>query len=164
MNRYGMVAVILASTTLGLAGCGASRPPVPTATQLEALPTVSVTVDPGLDADRIEAFERNDGVTQLHNGVVAELVEAGKGRNVGKEIQLLVTRFRLRSTGSGLWLGVMAGADILDVSVTVVDESGSTRTFETGAAGIAAGILKASASGRFNGLVEAVAERVVKEL
>jgi hypothetical protein len=38
------------------------------------------------------------------------------------------------------------------------------RTFTTGAGGFAAGIIKPSASGRFNGLVKEVAERIVKEL
>ena len=54
--------------------------------------------------------------------------------------------------------------DAPDVTVTLVRGGETTRTFHTGAGGIAAGLVKPSATGRFNGLVKLVAERIVKEL
>ena len=57
----------------------------------------------------------------------------------------------------------MAGADMLDVSVTLV-RGETTRTFSSGAGSIVAGLIKPSATGRLNGLVKEVAERIVKEL
>ena len=86
---------------------------------------------------------------------------ASGGREV-KGIDVLVTRFRLRSTGTGVWFGAMAGADMLDLTVTIRGKT--ARTFNTGVSGIAAGFIKPSATGRFNGLVRLAAERIVKEL
>jgi hypothetical protein len=79
-------------------------------------------------------------------------------------MRLLVTRFRLRSTATGVWVGAMAGADMLDVTATLVRGGEAVRTVSTGVGGIAAGLIKPSATGRFNGLVREVARRLVKEL
>jgi hypothetical protein len=75
-----------------------------------------------------------------------------------------VTRFRLRSTAAGVWVGAMAGADMLDVTVALIRHGEAMRTFNTGVGGVAAGLIKPTATGRFNGLVKEVAERIVKEL
>ena len=58
----------------------------------------------------------------------------------------------------------MVGADMLDVNVTFVRGGETMRTFSTGAGSIVAGLIKPSATGRFNGLVKEVAERIVKAL
>ena len=58
----------------------------------------------------------------------------------------------------------MVGADMLDVNVTFVRGGETMRTFSTGAGSIVAGLIEPSATGRFNGLVKEVAERIVKEL
>lgn len=145
--------------------CGASNPRPPSPSELEGMPEVTVSVDPRIEADRVLVFERQDGRTRLRNAVLTRLADTGKGRGLGAdEIQVVVTRFRLRSTGSGVWWGAMAGADMLDVAVTLVRGGEVKRTYDAGAGGIAAGLVKPSANGRFNGLVEAVAERIVNEL
>ena len=75
-----------------------------------------------------------------------------------------VTSFRLRSTSSGFWLGAMAGADNLGVTVTLRQEKKSLSSFSASAKGLLAGFIKPSAGGRFQGLIELVAERIVQKL
>ena len=157
--------VVLICLTALLCGCGAAPPRVPTPAELEGLPEVTVSVAPQIEVDRVRVFQEQDGSTRLRDAVLDELVDSGKrSRRDADEIRVLVTRFRLRSTASGVWVGAMAGADMLDVTVTLVRGGETTRTFDTGVGGITAGLIKPSASGRFNGLVRLVAERIVKEL
>ena len=156
---------IVLTLAMLLAACGAAPPRVPTAAQVEAGPHVEVSVDPALDAERTRAFEEHDGTTQLRNAILDELAGTGKADSLhGAALRVVVTRFRLRSTGSGVWLGAMAGADMLDVSVTLERDGATQRTFKTGAGTIVAGLVKPSASGRFNGLLREVAKRVVAQL
>jgi 3-dehydroquinate synthase class II len=148
-----------------LAGCGASPPRVPTAAQIEAGPHVGVTVSPGLDAEPARAFGEHVGTTQLRNAMLDELARAGKADSLhGAALRVVVTRFRLRSTGSGVWLGAMAGGDMLDVSGTLERDGVTQREFQTGAGTIVAGLVKPTASGRFNGLLREVAKRTVAQL
>ena len=161
-TRATTVAIIAA---VALSACNAKRPPVPSAAALKVLPAVTVTVDPQLDAERAAAFNKSDGPTLLRDAVLAELGKTNKGATLqGTQVQLQVTRFRLRSTATGVWFGGMAGADMLDVSVSLVRDGTTERTFATGTGGIAAGLIKPSAEGRLNGLVTTVAERVVAQL
>jgi hypothetical protein len=133
--------------------------------QVETGPQIEVNVDPALDAGRARAFEELDGAMQLRNAILDELARTRKADSLhGAALRVVVTRFRLRSTGTGVWLGGMAGADMLDVSVTLAREGATQRTFQTGAGTIVAGVVKPSASGRFNGLLQEVAERVVAQL
>ena len=146
-------------------GCGASPPRVPAPAELQGLPEVTVSVGPGVTGDRVQAFQAQDGSARLRNAVLDELLETKKGAGLGvAELRISVTRFRLRSTASGVWLGGFAGADMLDVSVAVVNGGQTTRTFGTGVGGLTAGLVKPSAGGRFNGLVRAVAKRIVEKL
>ena len=145
-----------------LAGCGASPPRVPAPSEIAGLPDVTVSLDPQVDAERARVFQQQDGADRLRNAVLDELADSRRGGRQAKGIDVLVTRFRLRSTGTGVWFGAMAGADILDLTVTVRGKT--ARTFNTGVSGIAAGFIKPSATGRFNGLVRLAAERIVKEL
>ena len=164
-RRCGGRGPILLTLAMLFAACGAAPPRVPTAAQVEAGPHVEVSVDPALDAERARAFQEHDGTMQLRNAILDQLARTRKADSLhGAALRVVVTRFRLRSTGSGVWLGAMAGADILDVSVTLAREGTTERTFQTGTGGIVAGVVKPSASGRFNGLLEAVAERVVAQL
>ena len=77
------------------------------------------------------------------------------------EIQL--TRYRLRSGATTFWFGLMAGADILDVTATVREGDRILEKYTTGAGttGAFAGLDQVS---RFEKLATAVAERVVKQL
>ena len=155
--RAGLVVLAL------LCGCGASVPRTPAPVELQGLPQVTVTLGPQIVAERAQAFQEQDGATRLRDAVLDEMI-AHRQRWPADDVSVLVTGFRLRSTSAGFWLGAMAGVDVLDVAVTVAHDGATVRTFTTGAGGFAAGIIKPSASGRFNGLVKEVAERIVKEL
>jgi hypothetical protein len=145
-----------------LAACGASPPRVPAPSDIAGLPAVTVTLDPQIDAERARVFAQQDGAVRLRNAVLNELVDNRRGGGQLNDIYIRVTQFRLRSTGTGVWFGAMAGADTLDVTVTARGET--TRTFSTGVSGVAAGLIKPSATGRFNGLVRLAGERIVKKL
>ena len=146
-----------------LSACGGSIPRVPTPAELGGLPQVTVALAPEIESDRARVFQEQDGVARLRNAVLDEMI-AHRGVPSADEMHLLVTRFRLRSTAAGVGVGAMAGADMLDVNVTLVRGGETMRTFSTGAGSIVAGLIKPSATGRFNGLVKEVAERIVKEL
>src|SRR5262249_47420664 len=160
MRFWGLILVTL------MCGCGASIPRVPAPAELQGLPKVTVSLAPQIEADRAQVFQEQDGANRLRNAVLDEMIDHRPGSAVAPsdEVRLLVTRFRLRSTAAGVWVGAMAGADMPDVSVALVRDGAALRTFSTGVGGIAAGLIKPSATGRFNGLVKECAERVVKEL
>lgn len=156
---------------LGLVIGGCSSPALPPGSPVaqatsEGTPQVTVSVDgSGIAPERQEAFEQRGGAEALANGVLAELASTGKQPAPGPaELQVVITHFRLRSTGSGFWLGMMAGADRLDVDVTVVHDGQVLKTYSTGVAGVMAGVIKPGAGGRFNGLIEVTAQRIVQEL
>ena len=168
------VPLVLAASTMW--GCAASTTPEPTpqapATELSAkvgvpnAPQVTVSVDANsLQGDAREAFYQHNGAKSLAAEVSAELVKTGKELEPRlTELQIDVTKLRLRSTATGLWLGVMAGADILDVNVTLMSGSNVLRSYTTGVGGAMAGLVKPTAEGRFKGLVELVSERIVQGL
>ena len=161
--------VRIACLGLAIGGCSsAALPPGSTVAQAtsEEAPQVTVSVDgSGIAPERREAFKQRGGAEALANGVLSELASTGKQPAPGPaELRVVVTNFRLRSTGSGFWLGAMAGADKLDVDVTVIHDGQILKTYSTGVAGVVAGVIKPGAGGRFNGLIEVTAQRIVEEL
>jgi hypothetical protein len=158
-------------TCLGLTigGCSSTAlPPGSVVAQAtsQGTPQVTVSVDgSGIAAERREEFEQRGGAEALANGVLSELARTGKEPAPGPaELRVVITSFRLRSTGSGFWFGPMAGADKLDVDVTVLQDAQVLKTYSTGVAGVVAGVIKPGAGGRFNGLIEVAAQRIVEEL
>jgi hypothetical protein len=149
-----------------LCACGASVPRVPAPAELQGLPDVTVSLAPQIDGDRAQAFREQDGASRLRNAVLDEMIDRRQGLVLtpSNEVRVLVTRFRLRSTAAGVWVGAMAGADMLDVTVALVRDDKTLRTFDTGVGGLAAGLIKPTARGRFNGLVKGVAARIVEKL
>ena len=149
-----------------LCGCGAPIPRVPDPGEVQRLPRVTVALSPEIEAERAQVFHEQDGATRLQNAVLDELIAhpPASALTPRDELRVLVTHFRLRSTASGVWAGAMAGADMLDVSVAIAQGDKTMRTFTTGVGGLAAGLVKPTAEGRFNGLVREVAQRIVKEL
>lgn len=168
MMRHARWAAI-ACLGLTIGGCSsAALPPGSIVAQAtsEDSPQVTVSVDgSGIAAERREVFEQRGGAEALANSVLNELARTGKQPAPRPaELRIVITSFRLRSTGSGFWLGAMAGADKLDVDVTVIQDGQELKTYSTDVAGVVAGVIKPSAGGRFNGLIEVTAERIVEEL
>jgi len=167
LTRARWVAIGCLALTVG--GCSsATLPPGSLVAQAMSAgdPQVTVSVDgSGIAAERREAFEQRGGAEALANAVLNELASTAKQPAPGPaELRVVVTSFRLRSTGSGFWLGVMAGVDRLDVDVTVIDDGQVVKTYSTGVAGAIAGMIKPGADGRFDGLIEVTAQRIVAEL
>jgi hypothetical protein len=160
MRAAGLVVLAL------LCGCGASIPRVPAPADIQGLPKVTVRLAPQVDGDRARVFQEQDGAERLTNAVLDEMIahRPAGASPLPDEVRVLVTRFRLRSTAAGVWVGAMAGGDMLDVTVTLMRDGETSRTFNTGVGGIAAGLIKPTAAGRFNGLVRECAERIVREM
>jgi hypothetical protein len=146
-------------------GCNATPPRVPATTELEGLPDVAVELAPEIGTERTAVFERYDGRARLRNALLDELITTGKGRSLGADrVVLTVTKFRLRSTGAGVWLGAFAGADMMDATADLQKDGATIRQLKNGTGGITAGLIKPSADGRFNGLVKELAKRLVAQM
>lgn len=158
-----IVRIVAAAALVALVvGCGAAPPRVPAPDELRGLPDVAVELAPELEPDRVQVFDAQDGRNRLRNAVLDALIASGKGPNLGADrIVVTVTRFRLRSTGTGVWVGAFAGADMLDVAGRLEKDGREVRTEKTGTGGLTAGLVKPTADGRFNGLVLEAAKRLV---
>ncbi len=154
-----MVAAVCLVAPLALAGCGGKK----TSAVSPTVPGVTIVVDTSrLPADRVAAWNEEGGTKALTDAVATELLDEKKQLAAGPaELRLVVTSFRLRSSGSAMWLGVMAGADVLDVEATVVSGGATVKTFSTGAGTAMGG---AMSGGRFDKLVETTSERLVAGL
>jgi len=160
--------IVLALGLAAAVSCSAQRPAspekAPSAATVPNVGSVVVTVVETLPADRQERFVKVDGASRLARAVESELTRAGRfDRRSGRVLGLQVTRYRLRSGATVFWLGLMAGADVLDVRATVRDGETVLKDYTTGAGttGAFAGLDQVS---RFEKLATAVAERVVKQL
>jgi hypothetical protein len=161
-----IVWVVLGSTFWGCSSTAFPPGSTLARTTSDGTPQVTVSVDAsGIAQERLQVFEERGGAEALANGILKELAETKKQpAPAPAELRVVVTNFRLRSTGSGFWLGAMAGADKLDVDVTLVSEGEVLKTYQTGVAGVVAGLIKPGAGKRFNGLIEVASERIVQEL
>jgi hypothetical protein len=123
-----------------------------------------VTLAPQIEGDRARVFQEQDGAARLRNAVLDEMLARHPALAPSDEVRIVVTRFRLRSTATGFWLGGFAGADILDVTVTLARGGATVRTFDTGIGSLLGGLTGATASRRFNRIAKHLAGRIVKTL
>ncbi|MBW2542581.1 MAG: hypothetical protein JRF15_10865 [Deltaproteobacteria bacterium] len=122
---------------------------------------VTVSVDAsGLSGDRREAFLQQAGSRKIANKVLQKLWSGGGKNQLPDAVNIRVTQFRLRSGSTGFWLGAMAGADQIAVTVEVVNEGGATRSFATDTSTAIAGIIRPGAVERFDRMVNTLAERI----
>ncbi len=123
---------------------------------------VTVTVDASaLSGDRREVFLQQAGTKKITNKVLQKLWSGVGKRQLPDVLNIRVTGFRLRSGSSGFWLGFMAGADRIEVTVEVVSGSAATRSFSTNTSTAVAGIIRPGAVERFDRMVNTLAERIV---
>jgi len=165
----------VASFSIGLvaaftfAACSASAPPSEKASDLggpriDAVSAVVITVNPAIPADKQARFATAEGPSRLQRSLEAKLSQTGRLRPDSPNVlEVDVTSYRMRSGAAVFWVGAMAGADALGVTVTVRDGDSVVRTFPTGAASIGAyaGLDQVS---RLERLVEATALRLLKDL
>ncbi|MFN2377274.1 MAG: DUF4410 domain-containing protein [Candidatus Binatia bacterium] len=154
---------------LTFAACSASSPPTEKAMdrggpRIDTVSAVVVTVNPRLPSDKQTRFENAEGPSRLERSLEAKLSQTGRLRRDSPNVlEVDVTSYRMRSGAAVFWVGAMAGADALGVTVTIRDGSGIVRTFPTGAASIGAyaGLDQVS---RLERLVEATALRILNDL
>jgi hypothetical protein len=123
---------------------------------------VTVSVDANaLSGDRREVFLQQAGTKKITNKVLQKLWSGVGKRQLPNALNIRVTGFRLRSGSTGFWLGPMAGADRIAVTVEVVYGSAATKSFSTNTSTAVAGIIRPGAVERFDRMVNTLAERIV---
>jgi hypothetical protein len=123
---------------------------------------VTVNVDASeLSGDRREVFLQQAGTKKITNKVLQKLWAGVGERQLPDALNIRVTGFRLRSGSTGFWLGFMAGADRIEVTVEVVHGSAAAKSFSTDTSTAVAGIIRPGAVERFDRMVNTLAERIV---
>jgi hypothetical protein len=123
---------------------------------------VTVSVDAsGLSGDRRVAFLQQAGTKKIANKVLQKLWSGVGKRQLPDALNIRVTSFRLRSGSTGFWLGPMAGADRIAVTVEVVHGSTAAKSFSTNTSTVVGGLIRPGAVERFDRMVNTLAERIV---
>ncbi len=167
MPASGRVATValLALTVLGIVACASERAhPPPVGEPVPRVGRVIVAFSPDLPTDRRDRLDKLGATFMLRGALEAALSKAGKlDAQSPVDLEVKITKFRLRSGATVFWFGAMAGGDFLDVRATAHDADRSLRQVDTGAGSIGAwaGL---SQDSRFERLTRAVADRVTKQL
>jgi len=164
-ERYSHLVVFLAA--LALVGCAAA--PGGGTIQFAATDSieaggkdVTVSVDASeLSGDRSEIFLRQAGTRKLANKVLQKLWSGDGKTQLPDALNIRVTGFRLRSGSSGFWLGPMAGADRIEVTVGVVSGGAATKSFSTNTSTAVGGFIRPGSVERFDRMVNTLADRIV---
>lgn len=151
-----------------LAGC-ASAPGggtiqfTSTGSSTEGGKPVTVNVDANaLQAERRDVFLKQAGAQKIAAKVLEKLAAARlKSDRSPDALDITVNHFRLRSGSTGFWLGAMAGADKIAVSVNVKHKGKVTKTFSTDTSTAVAGIIRPGSVERFDRMVNTLAQRIV---
>ena len=123
---------------------------------------VTVNVDASeLSGDRREVFLKQAGTKKITNKVLQKLWSGAGKRQLPDVLNIRVTGFRLRSGSTGFWLGFMAGADRIEVTVEIVRGSAVAKRFVTNTSTAVAGIIRPGSVERFDRMVNTLAERIV---
>jgi hypothetical protein len=123
---------------------------------------VTVSLDAsGLSGDRREAFLQHAGSRKIVNKVLQKLWSGVGKRQLPDALNIRVTAFRLRSGSTGFWLGPMAGADRIAVTVEVVHGSAAAKSIATDTSTVVGWFIRPGAVERFDRMVNTLAERIV---
>ena len=163
---------ILAATAavLALTGCasGVTREGATTATAGQAMPRLpvsAVTVRLSPEAQKLAAENPKFDAERLAQTVRRSLEANGlvQGGAAGRA-EIVLTEFRVRSTGAAIMLGVLAGTDNVTGDVIVRDAAGQQlRKFRVNASYSLGGVMGADET-RLGWLYEKFAEHTVAEL
>ena len=167
-----MISSVLRRSTLlfvfGALALGCASPPgggeiqFSSAAPSGASARVAVDASP-LMTDRRAAFLAHGGAERIGTAVLQELASASK-EDANTTVQIRITRFRLRSSSSAFWLGLMAGADVIGCSVDVSKGGKLSHSFETDTSTIIGGLIRPGSLTRFNRLVAELARRIVAKV
>ena len=162
-TRVLRIALVLVAS--GLVGCGSERShPLPLGESVPQVGRVVVALSSDLPTDRQARLDKLGATFMLKGALEAALTKAGKlDTQSPVALNVEITRFRMRSGATVFWFGAMAGGDLLDVRAAARDGDRTVRQLETGAGSIGA-FAGLSQDSRFERLIRAVADRVVKAL
>jgi hypothetical protein len=164
-ERYFRLVALLAA--LALVGCAAA--PGDGTIQFAATDSieaggkdVTVSVDASeLSGDRREVFLRQAGTRKLANKVLQKLWSGDGKTQLPDALNIRVTGFRLRSGSSGFWLGPMAGADRINVTVEIANGGTASKSFSTNTSTAVGWVIRPGSVERFDRMVNTLAERIV---
>ena len=116
----------------------------------------------GCRGDRRKVFLQQAGPQKIAAKVLEKLAAAGLGNDRSPDaLNITVTQFRLRSASTGFWVGFLAGADKLRVSVDVVRDGASAKSFTTDTSTAVAGLIRPGSVERFDRMVNTLGQRIV---
>jgi len=104
---------------------------------------------------------------------VAENLEAGIRRLVpggvtpssgSLLVNVEIVKMRVRSTASAIWWGMMAGADVIDVHVSVSENGHRLKDFETGVSTSLGGFIYGAQGKRITRMIDALSKRIAADL
>lgn len=99
----------------------------------------------------------------LDNRLREQLVARGMAREGKLEVEVEVIGMRLRSNGTAIWWGFMAGGDWITVNVNVMEVGGrSIKEFQTGTATALGGFIFGARSTRVGRMMKTLAKRIAE--
>ena len=126
---------------------------------------VHVIYGDALNEEKTARLDKLKGKSMLADEIQFQLQSANRFQAAGDtKLDVTVTNFRIRSGASVFWLGMMAGVDVIDVSVAVVQNGQTIKTVTTGISTGLGGLAYASQDKRMKRMVDGLARRVLYEL
>ena len=102
-------------------------------------------------------------VTRILDNRVREQLSASRMASGGDlEVEVDVIGMRLRSNGTAIWWGVMAGGDWITVDVDVTEGGRSIKRFQTGTATALGGFIFGGRSVRVGRMMKTLAKRIAE--
>jgi hypothetical protein len=118
-----------------------------------------------LQADRLERYVNLDGDDLIAEIMRTRLVDECLWQDgAANEVAVTVENFRLRSTGTTLWVGIYAGVDMLEGTLTIGPAGEEHDPIVFKYSGAEDQYLKFSAGARFRSMAGALADDVVAYL
>jgi hypothetical protein len=149
-------------------GCAHGHLTVPVSQMGPAKPpigAVRVTASEALPPDRLERYRHFGGDELIARVVRERLVAEGIWQDgAPNEVVVRVEQFRLRSAGTAFWVGVFAGIDMLEGTLTIGPGGTDGEPIGFKYSGAEDEYMKFSAAARFRSMAGALADDVVAYL
>jgi hypothetical protein len=123
--------------------------------------TIEISLDEGLADDQRSVIEQYTAIERLHADIEVALGQrAALAEDGTLNVHVVIDGFQLRSNGATIWVGSMAGADFVNVTVSVTQDGELIKSFQTNTSSIQGGIFMAGRTKRLNRLTASLGERV----
>ena len=162
--RKKMVFSLILVFSLLLIGCGGNKNVMPEGSLKfnYNVNNISVVYDDKLKKNKTTRLDKLNAKTGISDKVSALLKSSNKwDASANRDLKITVTKFRIRSGATVFWMGFMAGVDLIDAKVDVMENGQVIQTVSTG---ISSGFGGMSQTNRFNRLVDGLSRRVLYEL